>query len=149
MSTVNSDIKSGRPYEGGSYMTSHMKQDSLSRLIYNLLILITEVPRNVSLSRCQSYNVYMQWISSFISIHRVSQQKRPAFAKFLIPQYQSNDAEDCLVLSPICQIRFSNLPGFNRSSILVEKGDFLQNVPFENLQKRVKTASKISLCSPY
>ena len=28
----------------------------------------------------------------------------------MLPEYQSNDIENCLALSPICQIRFSNLP---------------------------------------
>ena len=65
----------------------------------------------------------------FVINYPESQSKCPAFAKFLIPQYQSNDVENCLVLSPICQIRFSNLPGFNRSFLLVEIGDFLQKVP--------------------
>ena len=40
--------------------------------------------------------------------------KRPAFGKILIPEYQSNLMENCLILSLIYQIRFSNLPGFNR-----------------------------------
>ena len=66
----------------------------------------------------------------------------------LVPDYQSNDIENCLDLSLICQIRFSNLPGFNRSFLPVEMGDFLQKAPFENLQKRAKTESKTSLCSP-
>ena len=58
------------------------------------------------------------------------------------------DIENCLVSSPISQIRLSNLPGFNRSFLPVEIGDFLQKAPFENLQERVKTPSKISLSSP-
>ena len=65
--------------------------------------------------------------------------------KSLLPEYQSNDIENCLVLSPICQIGFSNLPGFNRPFLPVEIGDFLQRAPFGNLQKRVKTPSKIFL----
>ena len=60
----------------------------------------------------------------------------------MIPQYQSNDVENCLVLSPICQIRFSNLPGFNRSFLPVEIGDFLEKAPFENLQKQAKQQVK-------
>ena len=51
--------------------------------------------------------------------------KRAAFEKIMIPEFQSNDVYDCPVLSPICQIRFSNLPGFNRSFLPVEIGDFL------------------------
>ena len=74
--------------------------------------------------------------------------KTPGVSKILIPQYQINDVENCLVLSPICQIRFSNLRGFNRSFLRVEIGDFLGKSPFENLQKRAKIAGKISLCSP-
>ena len=53
----------------------------------------------------------------------------------LIPEYQINDAENCLVLSPICQVRFSNLPCFNQSFLPVAIGDFLQKAPFENLPK--------------
>ena len=37
------------------------------------------------------------------------------------------------------------LPGFNQSFLPVEMGDFPQKAPFENLLKRAKTASKISL----
>ena len=44
------------------------------------------------------------------------------------------DIENCLLLFPIWQIRFSNLPRFNRSFLPVEIGDFLQKAPFENLQ---------------
>ena len=66
----------------------------------------------------------------------------PAFEKFPIPQYQSNDVENCLVISPICQVRFSNLPGFNRSFLPVRIGDFLQIAPFENLQKQEKQHAK-------
>ena len=65
MSTVNSAIKCGRTYEGGSYMTSHIKQDRLSRFIYNSLILITDVSRNVSHCKCQSYNVLYALDNSF------------------------------------------------------------------------------------
>ena len=46
--------------------------------------------------------------------------KRPAFEKIQLPEYQSNDIENCLILSPLCQIMFSNLPGFNRPFLLVE-----------------------------
>ena len=67
---------------------------------------------------------------------------RPAFEKILILQYQSNDVENCLVLSPIHQIRFSNLPGFDRSILPVKIGDFLEKATVKNLQKRAKTASK-------
>ena len=74
--------------------------------------------------------------------YQVSQLKRPAFEKILRPEYQSNDIEICLVLSSLCQIKFSNLPAFNRSFLPVEMGDFLQIVPFENLQKRVKHQAK-------
>ena len=56
-------------------------------------------------------------VGFIIKICRVSQLKRPAFEKILIPQYQSNDVENCRVLSSICQIRFSNLPGFNQSFV--------------------------------
>ena len=55
--------------------------------------------------------------------------------KFLLPEYQSNDVESCRALFLICQIRFSNLPSFNRSFLPVEIGEFQQKAPFENLQK--------------
>ena len=45
-------------------------------------------------------------------------------------------------------LQVHNSPVLNRSFLQVEIGDFLQKAPFENLQKRAKTASKISLCSP-
>ena len=61
--------------------------------------------------------------------------KTPGDCKILIPEYQSNDIKNCLVLFPICQIRFSNLPGFNRLFLPVEIGDFLQKAPSENLLK--------------
>ena len=51
--------------------------------------------------------------------------KPPAFEKNLL-EYQSNDIENSLVLSPIFQIRFRTLAGFNQSCLPVEKGDFLQ-----------------------
>ena len=44
--------------------------------------------------------------------------------KILLPKYQSNDIENCFILSSIHQIRLSNLPGFNQSFLLVEIGDF-------------------------
>ena len=75
-------------------------------------------------------------------------KKRLRFEKILLPEYQSNDIENGLVLYPICQIRFSNLPGFNWPFLPVEIGDFLQKAPSKNQQKRLKTPSKISLCSP-
>ena len=43
-----------------------------------------------------------------------------AFEKILLPEYQSNDIERCLVLFPIWPIRFSNLPGFNVPFIPVD-----------------------------
>ena len=57
------------------------------------------------------------------------------FEKILIPEYQSNDVENCLVLSSICQIRFSNLPSFNQSFLPIEIGDFLQKAPFDKTCK--------------
>ena len=57
--------------------------------------------------------------------------KTPVFEKILIPQYQRNDVENCIVLSLICQISFSNLPGFNHSFLPVEIGDFLKKAPFK------------------
>ena len=82
------------------------------------------------------------------SVEELNQEKHAAFEKILLPEYQRYDIENCLILLPICQIRFSNLPGFNQPFFPVEIGDFLQKAPLENLQKPVKTPSKISLCSP-
>ena len=62
-------------------------------------------------------------------------QKRPAFDKILIPEYQSNDIENSLVLSLTCQIRFSNLPGFNPSFLPVEIGDFFAESTFRKHAK--------------
>ena len=64
------------------------------------------------------------------------------FAKILIPQYQSNDVENCLVLSPICQVRFSNLPGFTRSLFAVEIEDFLQKDPLKACKNERKQQAK-------
>ena len=47
----------------------------------------------------------------------------------------------------LCSVIYPTLIGHG-SCLPVEIGDFLQKAPFENLQKRAKTASKISLCSP-
>ena len=63
-------------------------------------------------------------------------KKCPAFETIVLPENHSNDNENCLVLFPAPPIRFNNLYGFNRPSLPVEMGDFLQRVPFENLQKR-------------
>ena len=41
--------------------------------------------------------------------------KTLSFEKILLPEYQGNDIENCLVLSLIYQITFGNTPGFNRS----------------------------------
>ena len=57
-----------------------------------------------------------------------------AFEKMLLPEYQCNGIENCLVLFPICQIKSSNLPGFNQPFLPVEMGDFLHKAPSENLQ---------------
>ena len=40
----------------------------------------------------------------------------------LPPKYQSNDTDNCPGLSPICPVRFTNLPGVNRPFLLVEMG---------------------------
>ena len=61
--------------------------------------------------------------------------KRPAFQEILLPEYRSNDIENCLVLSPICQIRFRNLPGFNRTFLPNEMGDFFAESPFRQPAK--------------
>ena len=68
--------------------------------------------------------------------------KTPGVWKILIPEYQSNEIENCLILSPICQIRSSNLSDFNRPFLPVEIGDFLQKAPSENLQNQRKQQAK-------
>ena len=83
----------------------------------------------------------------FRSQYRVSEEKCPAFEKFSFLNIKAMMLKTVL-FSPICQIRFSKLPGFTRSFLPVEIGDFLRTSPFENPQKRAKTASGISLCSP-
>ena len=55
--------------------------------------------------------------------YRMSQNKGPTFEKMLLPEHHSNDIENCLFLSLICPIRFSNLPGFNQPFLAVEMGD--------------------------
>ena len=47
-------------------------------------------------------------------------QKGSVIEKMLLPEYQSNDIENCLVSFLICPIRFSNLPGFNRPFLPAE-----------------------------
>ena len=64
----------------------------------------------------------------------MSKEEGPAFEKMLLPEYQSNDIENCLALFPICPIRFSNLFGFDRSFLPIEMGYFLQKVPENNKQ---------------
>ena len=54
----------------------------------------------------------------------------------LLPEYQSNDIENCLVSFPGCPMSFSNLPGLNWAFLPNEIGDFLQRAHFENLLKR-------------
>ena len=53
----------------------------------------------------------------------------------LFLECQNNDIEKCLVLFPICQIRFNNLPNFNEPFFPVEMGNFLEKASFGNLQK--------------
>ena len=60
----------------------------------------------------------------------------------LLPEYHSNDIDNCFVLFPICPIRLYILTGFDRPLLPIEMGNFLKQVPFENLQIRVKTTSK-------
>ena len=100
-----------------------------------------------------SYNIFKGSIktSSLFCIHILGElikRPRPAFDKIFFPDYHSNDIENCLVLFLVRQIRFSDSSGFNQPFFPVEIGDVVQKAPFENLQKRVQTPSKISLCSP-
>ena len=67
-----------------------------------------------------------------------SEKKRPAFDKIVLSEYKSSDIDNCILLFLLRQIRFSNLSSFNRQFLPVEMGDFLQNAPFENLQKGMK-----------
>ena len=67
-------------------------------------------------------------------IYRLS-KKSLAFEKTLLPEYQSNDIEKCLVLFPTCPIRFRNLPSLSLPLIPVSMGRFLQKSPFKSLQK--------------
>ena len=63
----------------------------------------------------------------------------------LLHEYQRNDIENCLVSLPICPVGSCNLPGFYWPFLPIKMGDFLQKILFENMQKRMKTPSKISL----
>lgn len=53
-------------------------------------------------------------------------KKRLAFEKRLSPEYQNNNIENNLDSLPIRSIRFTSLPGLNRSFLPIDKGDFLQ-----------------------
>ena len=50
--------------------------------------------------------------------------------------------ENCLVLSPIRQIMLSNLPGFNRSFLLVENRSFAAESPFGKPAKRSENSKQ-------
>ena len=54
----------------------------------------------------------------------------------MLPEYQSHGKDDCLTLFPMCPIRLSNLPSFNRPFFPVKMGDFLQKAPNDSLEKR-------------
>ena len=59
------------------------------------------------------------------------------------PAFEKCCSLNIKVIFPICQIWFINLPFFNRPFLSVDMGYFLLKMPFENLQKRVKTTMKI------
>ena len=46
--------------------------------------------------------------------------KSPVFEKMLLPKYQSDDIQNCLILLLMCPTRFHNLLGFNRLFLPVE-----------------------------
>ena len=54
---------------------------------------------------------------------------KQTFEKILLPEYQSNDTGNCLVIFLICPINFRNLPR-NRPFLPIEMGDFLSKAPF-------------------
>ena len=100
---------------------------------------INRFPRNYIVRLLKSLYSNSCCISQLIQItvYWVSQQKRPAFKKILLPEYQSNKMEDCLILSQICQIRFRNLPGFNWPFLPVEiRRRFSVESPFRKPAKR-------------
>ena len=70
-------------------------------------------------------------------------KNRTAIETILLPEYQSNNVEICLVSLPVCSVRLNNLPDFNQPSLTVDMGYFLQKAPFQHLQKLMKTTSNI------
>ena len=50
-------------------------------------------------------------ISIFKRLYRVSQKKRPAFERLLLPEYISNDILQYLIKKLTCSIIFGNFPG--------------------------------------
>ena len=72
-------------------------------------------------------------------------QKRTKSERIVLSEYHNNDIENCLVTLAICYIGFITLPALDRLLIAVNMRHFLQKVPFENLQKQMKTTIKISL----
>ena len=64
--------------------------------------------------------------------------KKPAFERSLLPEYQSDDIENCLVLLPICSVTHPALIGYSSPWI----GKIFGKTPSENLQKPVKNDEK-------
>ena len=81
------------------------------------------------------------------SLYWVSQYGELTFEKMLLLECQSNNIENCLVLFYFRYVQLDSVifPALIRHSFPVAMGDCLQQAPFKNPQKRVKTASKISL----
>ena len=73
---------------------------------------------------------------------RAEAKKCPVFEKILLPEYHSNDIENCLVLFLVRPIRFSNLPGSNRPFLPVEMGVFLQESTFRKPAKTSENAKQ-------
>ena len=68
--------------------------------------------------------------------------KWPAFEKILLPEYQSTEIKNCLVLFTPCPNRFSNAPDFNQPFSRLN-GRFFAESLFLKPPKRVKTTRKI------
>ena len=95
-----------------------------------------------------SYNAFLTYAKLHLVPPGESKEKGAAFEKIFLPECHTDDFESYFVLFPVRPIKFSNLPSFDRPFLPVEMGYVLQKALFEDVQKGVKTPSKISLCSP-
>ena len=84
---------------------------------------------------------FVYWDRIFESIRN---WKFPCLKKFYSLSIKLVILKTFLFCSWHLQLRLSNLPALNQPFLPIAVGDFLQNAPFENLRKRVKTTSKIS-----